>query len=288
MNKKLAALLMCLVMLAALLPVGASADTGPKPSVTVRFSGLGDEPCYATLMSERESTGPAHVWDGVEGNEQIIDVGRDIWRAFVDYKDPDGFFFLQEAWQVNETKEFCWGYYPPDVFKVLLYFPESGRFISTAILESYAFDSYYSVNVSDSSGGLMPAVEDYDTSHEAWGLIARAIITVATELGIALLFRYGGKKQLIFLAAVNVVTQVILNVIVNSVSFHSGPWAATITLIFGELVVLTVEATAYGLFLNKLGTRERRNAVAVLYAIVANTASLVVGRLLMQYLPGIF
>lgn len=288
MNKKLAALLMCLVMLAALLPVGASADTGPKPSVTVRFEELGDELCYATLMSKRQSTGPAYVWDGVEGNEQILGADYDIWRAFVDYKDPDGFFFLQEMWQVNETKEFCWGYYPPDVFKVLLYFPESESFLSTDILESYAFDSYFSVNVSGSSGELMPAVEDYDTSHEAWGLIARAIITVAIELGIALLFRYSGKKQLIFLAAVNVVTQVILNIIVNSVSFHSGPWAATVTLVFGELVVLIVEATAYGLFLNKLGTKERRNAVAVLYAIAANTASLVAGRLLMQYLPGIF
>lgn len=277
-------------MLAATFPVCAFADTGPKPSVTVRFSGLGDEICYATLLSKTESTGPAHVWDGVEGNEQIIDVGHDIWRAFVDYKDPDGFFFLQEAWQVNETKEFCWGYYPPAEFKVLLYFPESGTFAASQITERYAFDSYFSVDAKAElvSSGTLFAAEDYDTSHEVWGLVARAIITVAIELLIALMFRYREKKQLIFLAAVNIVTQLVLNFIVNSVSYHSGAFSALLALIFGETVVLIIEAVAYGICLNKLGTKERRASVAVLYAIVANTASLLAGRLLMQWLPGIF
>lgn len=50
---------------------------------------------------------------------------------------------------------------------------------------------------------------------ELLALIARIGITICIEVGIAILFGYAENKQLIFLSIVNVVTQIILNLILN-------------------------------------------------------------------------
>jgi hypothetical protein len=61
------------------------------------------------------------------------------------------------------------GYYPPEDFKILLYFPADDRFaVSEEACERYAFDSYYQVNlsgvdpVSAENGFTFPAVRNYD------------------------------------------------------------------------------------------------------------------------------
>ena len=83
----------------------ASADTGPKPSVRVTFENMGDELCYGTLLSKTPSTGPAHAWDGTEDGKYIHE-GADeaVWRAFTEFKDEDGFYFLQWFWRADENK----------------------------------------------------------------------------------------------------------------------------------------------------------------------------------------
>lgn len=139
-NKRFARIftaLLCAVLVVMVFPITASADTGPKPSVRITFENLGEELCYGTLLSSRESTGPASAWNGNEedarhnenpnGQYDWQNFGYDVWKAFVDYAENDDFYFLQEAWQVNITKELAWTYYPPEEFKILLYFPKVGN-----------------------------------------------------------------------------------------------------------------------------------------------------------------
>ena len=147
-KKKALTWVLLALLLTALLPVTAYADMGPKPSVQVTFENMDDRLCYGTLLSERESTGPAYVWDGNEEHISLWgDQDRDVWQAFVDYQDPDGFYFLQWFWRCDETKELDRGYYPPDTFKILLYYPDTGEFLSSEILQTYAFDSYFAMDV---------------------------------------------------------------------------------------------------------------------------------------------
>lgn len=49
----------------------------------------------------------------------------------------------------TETSEFKWTYYPPQRFKILVYFPETDSFAVSGIYERYAFDSYYKVDAGD-------------------------------------------------------------------------------------------------------------------------------------------
>ena len=155
--RKWLTILICLVLAVSLFPITASADTGPKPSVRITFENLGDEECWGTLLSSKKSTGPSSAWDGngedarhnenPNGQYDWQDFGYDVWKAFVDYDEKDDYYFLQEAWQINETKELAWTYYPPNEFKILLYFPETEEYAVSGVYERYAFDSYFTVNM---------------------------------------------------------------------------------------------------------------------------------------------
>lgn len=92
LKKKLMYILLSAMILFPLLPVTARADTGPKPSIHNTFENLGDEPCYGTLLSKQESTGPSSAWDGTEENAKhkeneryfYADLDYAIWHAFVE------------------------------------------------------------------------------------------------------------------------------------------------------------------------------------------------------------
>lgn len=299
--------IICAVLIAVMFPLRAKADIGPKPSVRVTFEGLGDEPCYGTLLSKKESTGPSSAWDGREenarhnGNKRYSyqEFGYDVWKAFVEYEDTDGFYFLQEAWPVNESKELAWTYYPPEEFKILLYFPENDTFVISDIYERYAFDSYFTVNMEgvDISSVVQEGARDnnhlevyrsYDYQLEILSLCARIVLTIMIEMVIALMFGYREKKQLLLLIGVNTATQIILNVLLNIIHYSSGEWAFKTFYVFLELVVFAIEALVFYCFLHKISVRKRSKRMAVVYAFVANAASFGAGLFLADFFAGIF
>lgn len=307
--KKLCSLFICVAFAFMLSPVTARADVGPKPSIHITFEGLGDELCYGTLLSRNDSTGPSSAWDGTEANAQhnenesysYANLDYEIWKAFAQYEDPDGYYFLQEGWQVNETKELAWTYYPPTSFKILLYFPEQDIFVTSGIYERYAFDSYYTVDMSEIelSGEVavigesrvvepMEAVESYEYGQEMISLVVRIVATILIEMAVALLFGFRKKKELLFLAGVNVFTQIVLNVLLNIINYNAGQMAFTFAYVLLEIVVFAMEAVLYGTFMRAMSEMPRKKSVYIIYALVANVVSFVVGFQIAKMMPGIF
>lgn len=45
-------------------------DVGLKPSIHISFEGLGDELCYGTLLSKKDSIGPSSAWDEIDAHAQ--------------------------------------------------------------------------------------------------------------------------------------------------------------------------------------------------------------------------
>lgn len=307
MMRKWLTTLICFVLAVSLFPITASADTGPKPSVRITFENLGDEECWGTLLSSKESTGPSSAWDGNEedarhnGNENYSyqPFGYDIWKAFVDYAENDDFYFLQEAWQINDSKELAWTYYPPNEFKILLYFPKTGEFAISGVYERYAFDSYFTVNMEGvklsvdyneelSSDERINAHNSYNYAVEIGSLVARIIITILIEMVIALAFGYWEKKQLLLLIGMNAGTQIILNVLLNIINYNSGRIAFVLFYILFEIIVAIIEVIVLLVFLNKISIKQRKRWLMVVYVIFANVVSFWSGLYLADWLPGIF
>lgn len=285
-----------LVLSAALLllmlsfPTAAFADMGPKPSVRITFSGLDESTaCYGTLLSETDSTGPSSVWDGTEENAWYPEGEYEIWKAFVSYEDEDGFCFLQEFWNCSETGELSWTYYPPQTFKILLYYPETDTFSVSPVYERYAFDSYFSVNLSGvEEGGTFTAERSYDYTWEIISLVVRIAATIVLEMAVALLFGYRRKKALLFLTAVNAVTQIGLNAALNIICYQSGPLSFTMAFVPLEIAVFIVEALLYRKYLHRLCDLPQSGFRPVAYAFVANALSLAAGLWLAHVIPGMF
>lgn len=288
MKKVLSALFLCAVLSLAV-PLTARADIGPKPSVRITINGLDGAACYGTLLSERRSTGPSSAWDGrsaphIAGQEG----GREIWEKFVSYEDSDGFCFLQEWWDCSESSVLDWTYHPPSPFKILLYFPGSDSFYISPVCEMYAFDSYFTVDLSDTHSGLLTAARSYDYTWEILSLAARILLTILLELAAALLFGYREKKVLSFIAVVNIVTQLGLNLVLNLVNYHSGPLAFTLLFLPLELAVTAIEAILYLRRLPAHDTKGHAPGRAAAYALAANAASFAAGLGLAHLIPGIF
>lgn len=259
----------------------ASADTGPKPSVRVTFENMGDELCYGTLLSKTPSTGPARAWDGTEDGKFYEGADEAVWRAFTEFKDEDGFYFLQWFWRTDENKALNWTYYPPQTFKILLYYPDratksgaadnsagastrdsettaaSGAFCVSDVLKRYAFHSYYFVdmrNVQSETIGTIAKIsvtQGYDYSAESLGFFVRFIVTLGVETLLALAFGLRTKRAFLTVLAANGVTQIALNLLLN-VRLHFNNLYGVIPLyFFAELLVFVAEAALYCFILGK-------------------------------------
>lgn len=282
-----------------LFPIKANADMGPKPSIVIHFTGLEEENYYVTLLSERDSTGP---WSC--GDDYYDYLGDEsVFKKFSEYEDEDGYYFLSFMEDCSEDDTFQWTYYPPDKFKILIYFPQYDLFAkSEDAYERYAFDSYFTVDVSDITDAELSVTEEiresdeltiearesYDFTMEIQSMIIRIVLTIAIEILIALIFGYRDRKSLSMIAMTNLFTQILLNVLLNIINYQSGQYAFVFHYVWMEMAVFVIEAMIYSRFIDKRNRKTGKILHPVWYAAVANMTSFAVGIWIAKAIPGIF
>lgn len=279
MKGKIHGFLTALFLSFTLLAAVVSADMGPKPSVTVSFINMGPEECYCTLLSKESGTGPYSVSDSKSDNE--------IYRAFEDYNDSDGFYFLEYAQLVGSTNPFRWGYYPPDTFKVLLYYPKTNTFAVSGIIEKEGFNSQYGIDMSGvEEGNRFLEVKNLNTPAKTFiSFLIRVIITLYIELAIAFAFKFAEKKQILLIIIVNLTTQILLNLLLNQAFSTGGGFMLMLAYIPLEIAVFVVEAVVYCLALGRLGSCRIKISDGILYSFLANFCSFIVGIILAVMFP---
>lgn len=278
-HKEITKLLLMLTVTAIFissLSIGASADCGPKASVTITFKGAQGE-FYVTLLSADKSFGP---WSA-EYPEEMFDDDDDgtSYSAFTKMRDYNeaGFFFVGNVQLCGADKSYHWSYYPPDEFKVLVYDAETDSFYKSEAISQYAFSSYFEAEISDD--GSISCRQSYNYGREALLFLGRVALTLAIELLIALPFGYmkAGRRGVIIYA--NLTTQVLLNLGLNAINFKSGWLTMMISYLLLEIGVFIIEGTVYTVAVTRPGVDERRARVplAWLYALTANLASFMAG-----------
>ena len=316
--RSLPALLIAVLLLCCV----AFADTGPKPSAAFTFTGMPDEDYYVTMLAEVDHYGPHRIYQEGDDLPYVLEAGRDdpaypAWQKFVDYKDADGYYFLDDLFeQCHGDDEASWHYFPPERFKLLLYFPESDIFLCSTVTERYAFDSVYRLNLggkspaeiaaltlTDPNGDPLPSGRDDETAigevtldksdgthQQIIGFFGRLGITLIIELALAWGWKYRKGSQLLFIGIVNLITQCLLNV---ALLYWGAQETSRGFIIFWyvllELAVTGIEAAAYAYLLP--GTDHREKSVrrhAAMYAIAANVLSFLGGLALSEIFPILF
>lgn len=128
--------------------VNVFADVGPKPSVTVYVNGVEDgREYYITLIIKRETA---------MYNDKYIEGQDNVWKKIYELSQADGYYPANSPvdspyFKMNGRDSAKWGYHPPQTFKILLYFPDSESFLASDVLDKYAFDSYFTVDVNGDS-----------------------------------------------------------------------------------------------------------------------------------------
>lgn len=278
------------LLLVCLLPLWAAADTGPKPSITVTPEGFGEDACYLTLLSQTETTGPWSKHKSFAASKDSYgnpEADEAIWTAFNDYEDADGFYFLGCYGEVTGGQMFCWSYYPPDTFKVLAYFPDSGTFAVGPVTEREEFSARYTVSLSE-QGDTLVIEHEQDTAENNIAFVERLSLTLVIELVLAVMFCFRTKAQILTIVCMNLITQVGLNqAITHLFPVVSSRWYWPGLLVL-EVLIFLVEGAVYA----KLLPRWKKDPAAVChpwgYALAANVASFGVGLILARLIPGMF
>ena len=316
--RSLPALLIAVLLLCCV----AFADTGPKPSAAFTFTGMPDEDYYVTMLAEVDHYGPHRIYQDGDDLPYVLEAGRDdpaypAWQKFVDYKDADGYYFLDDLFeQCHGDDEASWHYYPPERFKLLLYFPESDIFLCSTVTERYAFDSVYrldlggkspaeiaALTLTDPNGDPLPSGRDDETAigevtldksdgthQQIIGFFGRLGITLVIELALAWGWKYRKGSQLLFIGIVNLITQCLLNV---ALLYWGAQETSRGFIIFWyvllELAVTGIEAAAYAYLLPGTDLREKSaRRHAAMYAIAANVLSFLGGLALSEVFPFLF
>ena len=298
--------------------VNTHADMGPKPYIEITI--VGDtKNLYMTLLSSVSHKGPWSVYDESysryqEDEDNITDPSladnpqKKANLAFRNYEDKDGFFYLEYCSSIENNK-YKWGYYPPEVFKILIDNVETESFITDdKIYQKNEFGSVYTLTLSECVNVKKEApvdapvedepVQDVNNSfvveknnsigRELLTFTTRLIICLVIELLIALLFGFR-KLELLPILITNIVTQVAFNLFLTIYIYFNGFQLLLIipAYIFSELLIFAFEALTNTYFIkfvdNKRNMEIKSSKRIILYTFLANAASLVLGYAILLY-----
>ncbi|NLB61114.1 MAG: hypothetical protein GX802_01610 [Clostridiales bacterium] len=275
MKKKVFCLIVCCVIILSFQAKSSLADFGPKPYLIIDFKGIEGEDYYITFLSEKDS--PHQIIK--EDNKYY-----DLYQKFANFTDTDGYRFTYYFIHLTKSHFEIKGYEVPQRFKILLYFPKYDSFaVSDKPYEQYAYNSYYiadlrTANIKSSEQvGKFTAETNYDFSFESNSFVLRIIATIGIEILIALIFGFRQKKQLLLIVLMNIVTQTLLNILLNTIHYKTGIVGFIYFYFWLETLVFVIEAIVYANILRKVSKLPVTKGKAVFYAWTANTVSFFVG-----------
>lgn len=257
------------------LDVNVYADMGPKPKTIINITGIEGE--YVAAFAAKNASGPNFDYQSwykayQEGYNHHID-----YNPIMEYSDEDGYKWITTYYKCEGDSEISFNYYRPDIFKLVIY-KDDKLYKVTDVIECYAFTSKYEINFNDNNQTIK-IKNIYPYFKEVLLFILRISITLAIEIGLFFLFRLYTKRNILVVGITNIITQLILNVVLNVYLYFCGSLSALFVYFYLEIFILLIETNVYLIF-----TRNKNKFLVLLYGILANILSFVIGAILLAYI----
>ena len=275
MKKRFKAFVLATMVVFALVAaaVCVSADTGPKPSITIKTNGTVGEKYYLDLLIECDNGYP-NLKDA-----EIAELDAEMFKTLSEYTD-DGWYpaiahgtpaplFGTVVPEDDGTSRFSY-FGTPNRFKVIIV-TESGTVKVSDVVEKTVYQQVFSLDFADMT------VKTSQSAAKSYLIQFASTFFPTLIIEFLLLFAFGlsPKKYWWAIIAVNLVTQLFLTSVLacNPVILYGGFIFFFVML---ELVVMLIEAAAYLVIMKKERLLKR-----IVYAVTANVASAVVGGILL-------
>ena len=275
MKKRFKAFVLATMVVFALVAaaVCVSADTGPKPSITIKTNGTVGEKYYLDLLIECDNGYP-NLKDA-----EIAELDAEMFKTLSEYTD-DGWYpaiahgtpaplFGTVVPEDDGTSRFSY-VGTPNRFKVIIV-TESGTVKVSGVVEKTVYQQVFSLDFADMT------VKTSQSAAKSYLIQFASTFFPTLIIEFLLLFAFGlsPKKYWWAIIAVNLVTQLFLTSVLacNPVILYGGFIFFFVML---ELVVMLIEAAAYLVIMKKERLWKR-----IVYAVTANVASAVVGGILL-------
>lgn len=253
--------------------VCVSADTGPKPSITIKTNGTVGEKYYLDLLIECDNGYP-NLKDA-----EIAELDPEMFKTLSEYTD-DGWYpaiahgtpaplFGTVVPEDDGTSRFSY-FGTPDRFKVIIV-TESGTVKVSDVVEKSVYQQVFSLDFADMT------VKTSQSAAKSYLIQFASTFAPTLIIEFLLLFAFGlsPKKYWWAIIAVNLATQLFLTLVLacNPGILYGGFIFLFVML---ELVVMLIEVAAYLVIMKKERLWKR-----IVYAVTANVASAVVGGILL-------
>ena len=275
MKKRFKAFVLATMVVFALVAaaVCVSADTGPKPSITIKTNGTVGEKYYLDILIECDNGYP-NLKDA-----EIAELDAEMFKTLSEYTD-DGWYpaiahgtpaplFGTVVPEDDGTSRFSY-FGTPNRFKVIIV-TESGTVKVSDVVEKTVYQQVFSLDFADMT------VKTSQSAAKSYLIQFASTFFPTLIIEFLLLFAFGlsPKKYWWAIIAVNLVTQLFLTSVLacNPVILYGGFIFFFVML---ELVVMLIEAAAYLVIMKKERLWKR-----IVYAVTANVASAVVGGILL-------
>ena len=205
MNRRIRSSLILLVFVIVL-----SGCAGRSDSISINFRKLPETPCYVTLLSKKADVHGHHALTSPEFAVDIPEGMEDVWDKFLNYRDTEGYYFLQF---VKETYiDFKWANSGLYDFKILIYLPESDRFlVSKENIQRKADIAVYRIDVSGADENGLFSVYDTVSAGTIFTSVIKSFgMIFVVELFLALVFGMRNKRHLRTILLACVAEQIVL------------------------------------------------------------------------------
>lgn len=254
------------ILITSVFTFNASADMGPKPYTEVRITGITGE--YVACFASKEANGPNFFFGS-------LDIPYQEYHPIQEYADEEGYRWITHYYVCDGETTLKFGYYPPNDFKIVVYVGDV-FFSSTAPLQRYAFASYFEIQFLNETGEFAIIAKKYDYGNEIGNFFLRLSLTLLLEIGLLFLLRLATKRNFWIVLGTNIVTQVLLNVLLNVQYYFNGVLTAMFSLFGLEILVLLIELLVYSIFL-----KDKPKHRIILYTLLANAFSFGCGFLIL-------
>lgn len=267
--KKLLLLLTLSLVIFISCSISVNADMGPKPATYIDIVGIEGE--YVAAFVAKEARGPNTDYEDWLHSDQK----NPEYHPIIEYKDNEGYKWIERYFMCNGDSQIKYTYYAPNEFKIVIY-KNDKLYKVTDVIEMYAFRTYLKI---DFSGDNIKIIKTYPVFKETIQFLLRVVITLAIELGLYFLFKLHSKRNFKIVLIVNIVTQLLLNIIINISTFYHGELYALIILFLVELGIFIIEPSLYLILL-----KDKNKFLIALYGIVVNIISFILGVIFLLFI----